>query len=157
MKFESSVKEISHSQDKVYGKLSDLNNLQVLKDKLQDPAFRQQIETQIPADKMASVQKYLDSLRIDADSVSISVDPVGEIGFQVVEREPMKCIKLASTKSPIGLKMWIQMLPVTESSSKIRLTVDADVNPFMGAMISKPLKEGVEKIAEVLTKIPYDL
>lgn len=157
MKFESSVREIPYSQDKVYGKLSDLNNLQALKERLQDPAVRQQLASQIPSDKIDSVEKYLRTLRIDADSISVSVDPVGEIGFEVIEREPMKCVKFATTKSPVGLKMWIQILPVTDETSKLRLTVDADVNPFMGAMLSKPLKEGTERFAEALTKIPYDL
>lgn len=155
MKFESNVKTIPHSQGDVYGKLSDLNNLAGVMTKLNDPEVREKIKEHVPEEKLDSVQKYLDSLKLDSDSVSITVEPIGELGFQIAEREPDKCIKFKSTKSPVGLTMWIQIVPTSDSSSKMKLTVDADVNPFLGAMVSKPLKESVEKVADMLSMIPY--
>ncbi len=155
MKFESNVKTIPHSQGEVYGKLSDLNNLAGVMTRLNDPEVREKIKEHVPEEKLDSVQKYLDSLKLDSDSVSISIEPIGELGFKIAEREPDKCIKFKSTKSPVGLTMWIQIVPTSDSSSKMKLTVDADVNPFLGAMVSKPLKEGVEKVADMLSLIPY--
>ena len=38
----------------------------------------------------------------------------------------------------------------------MKLTIDADVNPFIKAMVSKPLKEGIERMADVLAAIPYE-
>jgi hypothetical protein len=35
------------------------------------------------------------------------------------------------------------------------VTIEAEVNFFMKAMVSKPLKEGAEKLAEMLSRIPY--
>ncbi|MCQ2077721.1 MAG: SRPBCC family protein [Bacteroidaceae bacterium] len=156
MKFESNVKNIPHPQGKVYAKLSNLNNLAEIVTALKDPQKRSQLSKVVPEEKLESAERSLDSLRVDSDSVSVNVPPVGEIGFKIAEREPDKCIKLESTKSPLGLKMWIQILPVTESGSKMKLTVDADVNPFLGAIVSKPIKEGVEKIADMLSVIPYE-
>lgn len=67
----------------------------------------------------------------------------------------MKCIKFEGDKTPIPLNLWIQILPVTEEEAKIKVTIGADVNMFMKAMVSKPLQEGAEKLADMLTKIPY--
>lgn len=101
MKFESNVKTIPHSQGDVYGKLSDLNNLAGVMTKLNDPEVREKIKEHVPEEKLDSVQKYLDSLKLDSDSVSIAVEPIGELGFQIAESEPDKCIKFKSTKSPV--------------------------------------------------------
>ena len=155
MKFESKIKDILYSQEKVYGKLSDLNNLTDVLDKMKDPAMREKLEAQIPESKLDSIQGYLDSMTVSADQVSVNVAPMGEIGFSIVERTPIECIKFKSTNSPVGLTLWIQVLPTSDTSSKIKLTVDADVNPFIAAMVSKPLKDGVERLADMLTMIIY--
>ena len=47
------------------------------------------------------------------------------------------------------------MLPVNETSSKMKVTVDADIPFMLKGMVSGPIQEGVEKIAEALAMIPY--
>ena len=94
-KFESDVKVIPYSQEKVYNKLSDLNNLEAVKDRL-------------PQDKVKD-------LSFDADTISFNVSPIGQITLKMVEREPYKCVKLESVNSTLHFNMWIQLVPVTES------------------------------------------
>ena len=134
-KFESAVKMIPASQTAVYGKLSDLNNLEKVKDHL-------------PQDKVKN-------LSFDAESLSIEVPPVGKIVLQIIEKEPCKCIKFATTTSPLPFNLWIQIVPVTESECKMKLTIGMKLNPFMKTMVQKPLQEGLEKMAETLSMINY--
>lgn len=134
-KFESSIKQIPYPQQAVYNTLSDLNNIENVRDR-------------IPADK-------LQNLSFDTDSVSISVPPVGEVRMRIVEREEPKCIKFESEQSPVPFHLWIQMLPVDETSSKMKVTIDAELNPFIRGMVSGPLKEGLEKVADALSMIKY--
>jgi carbon monoxide dehydrogenase subunit G len=56
----------------------------------------------------------------------------------------------------MAMTLWIQIVSTGEESCKIRLTLEADVNPFIAKMVEKPLKEGLEKIADALTIIPYN-
>lgn len=135
-KFESSVKQIPYSQEAVYRNISDLTNLERVRDR-------------IPADK---VQDFT----FTRDSVSVNAPMVGQIAVQVVEREEPKCVKFGSQQSPVPFNVWIQVLPVDEQTSKMKLTVDADIPFFMKGMISGPLQEGLEKIADALSKIPYE-
>ena len=51
---------------------------------------------------------------------------------------------------------WIQLLPVTEATSKMKLTISADLNPFIAGMVKKPLQEGIERIADALQAIKYE-
>ena len=134
-KFESSVKHVQASQEAVYAKLSDLSNLEHLKDR-------------IPADKVSN-------LSFDSDSLSFEVSPVGKITLQIVEREPCKCIKFGTTVSPLPFNLWIQIVPVTETECKMKLTIGMELNPFMKAMVQKPLQEGLEKMADALSMVSY--
>lgn len=132
---ESSVKVIPYSQERVYNKLSDLSNLEAVKDRL-------------PQDKVQD-------LSFDSDTLSFSVPPVGQLTLQIIEREPCKCIKLATTNSPIPFNMWIQLVETGEEECKMKVTIGMDINPFMKAMVQKPLQEGLEKMVEMLAIINY--
>lgn len=133
--YESSVKCIPYSQERVYTKLEDLNNLEGLKDK-------------IPADKIKE-------FTYNRDEATVNVPPVGNVTIRVIEREVPKCIKLEAVGSPIPITMWIQIIPNGENASKMRVVVKAEINFMLKAMIEKPLKEGIEKIAEALSLIAY--
>ena len=133
--FESSVKVIPYSQERVYSKLSDLSNLEAIKDRL-------------PQDKVQD-------LSFDSDTLSFSVSPIGQLTLQIVEREPSKCIKLATTNSPIPFNMWIQLVATGEEECKVKVTIGMDINTFMKAMVQKPLQEGLEKMVEMLAVINY--
>jgi hypothetical protein len=46
-------------------------------------------------------------------------------------------------------------LPVEAGQAKLKVTIRAEVNMFMKAMVTKPLQDGVDKLAEMLSMIPY--
>ena len=133
--YESSVKNIPFSQERVYSKLEDLNNLEALKGKL-------------PEDKVKD-------FTYSRDEATVNVPPMGNVTIRVIEREAPKCIKLEASGSPIPLCFWIQIIPDGEEASKLRVVAKADINFMFRAMIEKPLKDGLEKIAETLSMISY--
>jgi len=128
--------------------LNNLNNVQRLKDRFPEGSTGN-------AD-MDKVKDKLQSLSFDHDSLSVSVDPVGQISMRIIERDEPKTIKFESDNSPLSFNFWIQILPVTETSSKMKLTIDADIPFFAKGMVSKPLQEGIEKIADALAMIPFE-
>ena len=139
-RIESSVKHIPYSQEQVYAKVSDLSNLRYLVDR-------------IPEDKRNNIN--LENLECTPDKVSTTVSPIGTVEIAVVARDPFKCVKMETLRSPIKLTLWIQLVSTGESSCKIKLTVDADLNMFMAKMAEKPLTEAVEKLADMLSMLPY--
>ena len=80
---------------------------------------------------------------------------VGSISLHVVEREAPKTIKFESAAGPVPFNFWIQLLPVTEETCKMKLTLKAELNIFIKGMLQKPLQEGIEKMADVLQAIDY--
>ena len=135
MNYESSIRQIDYPQECVYALLSDMNNIDKVKDR-------------IPEDKA-------NGLTFDANSIGINT-PMGAVKLVIVEREAPKCIKFETAESPLPFNFWIQILPVSETTSKMKLTIKAELNPFIKGMVSKPLTEGIEKIADALQAIHYE-
>ncbi|UKK48309.1 SRPBCC family protein [Prevotella sp. E9-3] len=133
--FESSIKQVPFAQQAVYAKLSNLSNLESVRDR-------------VPNDK-------LQDFTFDNDSVSISVAPVGKITLRICDREEPKCVKFETVESPLPFNLWIQILPVTAETSKMKVTVKADIPFMLKGMVSGPLQDGVEKIADALALIDY--
>ena len=146
--FESNIKQNPHKQGSVFNTLSDLNNLQVLKDRFE------QVKDQIPEDKRKEMEKLKD-LRFDSDSITINAPMVGDLKMRIIDRDFPKTIKFETENSPIPFNFWIQLLPTGEFSCKMKLTIKAELNMFIKGMVKKPLQEGIEKIADALAMIPY--
>lgn len=137
-KIESTIRQISYPQASVYAMLSDLSDLGNI-DRVRD---------RLPEDKIKD-------LSFDSDSISISTQ-MGAVKLVIVEREAPKTIKFETQESPLPFNFWIQLLPVTDTTCKMKLTIKADLNPFIGGMVKKPLQEGIEKIADALQMIQYE-
>ena len=134
-KFESSVKQIPYPVENVYRNISDLSNLERVRDR-------------IPEDK-------INDFSFDEDTVTLNVQPVGELKLRICDREEPKCVKFETVQSPVPFNVWIQVLPVDEQNSKMKVTVKAELNPFIKSMVEKPLQEAVEKIADALAQVQY--
>ena len=83
------------------------------------------------------------------------VNPVGKVKFNIIDRQPNSTIKFEAEQVPFGLNLWIQLKATDESETKMKLTVKADLNPFIKPMVAKPLQQAIDKIADMLAVIPY--
>jgi len=156
-KYESSVKLIHYPQASIFAKLSDLRNLEAIKERASDPAFVEQLRAsgQVPEDKLEQIQGLVQRMEFTVDRVTIPDTPLGAVSLQIVDREEPKCVKFEVRGAPVAANLWIQLLPTSTYESKMKCTVGADLNFFMKQMAKKPLQEGVEKLADMLAMIPY--
>ncbi|NLX65781.1 MAG: SRPBCC family protein [Bacteroidales bacterium] len=132
----SEVKTILHNDADVFRVLSDLRKLDLVTDMIPEERIKE--------------------FSFDQDSVSFQVDPVGAVSFLVVEREPNKLVKFKSEGLPFDIFLWIQLVAKAEKDTRLRMTVKADLNPFIRSMVEKPMKEAVDKISDMLAQLPYD-
>lgn len=135
--FTSEIKTIPHCDADIFAVLSDMSNLELAKDRIPE-------------------NDKIKDFTFDKDSCSMKVDPIGNVRFVIIEREPNSTIKFEAEQLPVGLNMWIQLKASSENETKMKLTVRADLNPFLKPMVSKPLQQGLDKVAEMLAAIPYD-
>ena len=90
------------------------------------------------------------------ESIGEDGGPIGSITFRIIDREPNKTIKFEAENSPLPLNLWIQLVSTGENETASRITVKAELNPFIKPMVSKPLQEGVDKMADMLVILPYE-
>jgi hypothetical protein len=144
-KFTSDVKIIQHPQEIVYNYLSDFNNI----GQYFNEYTLAQISQQFP-------KVNITDSKCDTDGIHLTISQVGEVGLKVIDRESPKMIKATGTgKIPFELFLWIQILPVTSSQCKIRLTLQAHLNMMMKMMAGKKMQEGINNLADALTRFPY--
>jgi len=147
-KYISEVKVIEAPHHVVYNRLSDLENLV----ELFDPLRLNDLKKNFPN----APDIKLDNFRATSDECSFTISPIGKIGVRIIEREPSKLIKLSGSQTiPFQFTCWIQLLPTDETNCKVKITLHAELNTMIKMMVDKHLKEGVNRIADALTKIPY--
>lgn len=134
--FVSEIKKIPHKEDDVFRVLSDLSKLELIKD-------------HIPEDKISD-------LYYDSDTVSFNVSPIGNVKFNIVEREANKTVKFKSENLPFETYLWIQLVPKAENDTRMRITIRTKLNRLMKGMVTKPIKDGMSKVADVIASLPYD-
>jgi len=133
--FESEIKKAEYNDSEIFGLLSDLNNIEKIMDK-------------IPQDKIKD-------LEFDTDSCRFTIDMAGQIGLRIVEREPFKTIKFESEFSPVNFNLWIQLKQVEEKDTRVKVTLKADLSMMMKMVLSQPMETFVNKLAEIISQLPY--
>lgn len=144
-RYVSEVKTVNQNQEIIFNYLSDFSNLS----KYINEGLLEKMTEQVPQIKISNFES-------DADSCRFEISGVGPAEIRIIEREPHKNIKVASTGSlPVGITFWIQLLPVAAYETKLRLTLDAEMSMMIKMLVNKKLEEGIDKMADMLAGLPY--
>jgi len=144
-KYVSEVKTINNSQEIIYNYLSNFENLS----KYVNEGLLQKMTEQIP-------QIQISNFESDADSCRFQISGMGLAEIRIIERETFKTIKISSSGSlPVSIVFWIQLLPVAEYETKLRLTLNAEMSMMIKMMVNKKLEEGINRLADMLATLPY--
>ena len=153
-KYESSVKQVNAPVERVYAVISDLERLRPVIEMAQNNEMIKEKLREAGQDP-AQLEKLKD-MNLTSDRVSFPAPMVGEVAVAIIEREENKCVKFETEKSPVDANLWIQVLPVTDTTSKMRVTLKADLNPMMKMILGSKLEKGVDQFADMLSMLPYN-
>ena len=128
--YQSKTITVNKPFEEVYGKVSDLKNLEQFRDR-------------IP-------KEYTVNFECDTDYVQFRVAPVGDLLLRIVERGADK-IRLNIEKLPFKAEMSMNIGNVSPSETNIQLVLDADIPFFVKHIVGNKLEEGMNKIADILT------
>ena len=147
-KYESSVKQVNAPVERVYSVISDLERLRPVIEMAQNNEMIKEKLREAGQDP-AQLEKLKD-MNLTSDRVSFPAPMVGEVAVAIIEREENKCVKFETEKSPVDANLWIQVLPVTDTTSKMRVTLKADLNPMMKMILGSKLEKGIDQFADML-------
>lgn len=133
--FESKIKSIYFPQETIYNVLSDFNNLTFVKNR-------------IPQDKIKDIS-------FDTDSVSMTVEMMGNVKLRIINREPYKTIKITAEGTPSEAYMWIQLKEVDKNDTKIKITIKTKLNAMIKMMLKGKIDLFINGLADALVGIDY--
>ena len=135
-KYESKIQSIPAPVDKVYLVLSNMMNLERVRDL-------------IPADKVQEMD-------LSEDAVKFKVDGLAQkVTIRIVDKIENDTIKFGLDNMPVAGNFWIQLKEVAPNDTRVKLTVKADIPVFFRMMIEKKLQQGLDDAAVMLTQFPY--
>lgn len=129
--------------EKVFDKLSNLENLQGMLDKV--PADR------IPEDK----RQMFENIRITPDTIEVPGGPMGNLVFRVVEKISPSLIKLQGEGIPIEMSLALHVHPLTEATSQANVDIDINIPAMLKPMIGGQIQKIANQFGEVLGAIPF--
>lgn len=144
-KYVSEVKTIDHNQQVVFNYLSNFENLSTYL----NSGLIEKITEKVPQIKITDFES-------DQDSCKFNITGIGLAEIKIVNREPFKTIKVESSGGlPLSFTFWIQLVPIDEYKTKMRLTLHAEMSMMIKMMAGNKLEEGINQLAETLSKLPY--
>jgi len=128
VKIESRIGKLNSDSERIYCFLSDCNNFQqfITHDRIND-------------------------WHSDGDSCGFTIENIGSVDFHIVERRAGELIKFSIENDKAeNIFLWIQLKSINPSDTRVKLTAKLDANPMLKMLISKPLKNVLDKIVETL-------
>ena len=133
MKVESHIGVIPENEEKIFAFFSNLNHIEPL----------------IPKEKLSSWD-------FQVDHCKLGIAGLGEIGLSILEKKPCSLIKLGSGEdSAYDFTLWIQLNQVSEKDTRVKITLQAHLNPFLQVMAKKPLQNFVDTLVDRMHDIQY--
>lgn len=142
-KYKSAAVDLPVSAERVYEKMSNLENLRTLLDKI--PAEK------IPADKLEMFR----SLEITSDSITVPAGPVGALTFRTVERRAPEYVKMQGEGTPVAISLGLHITPCGESASQAQVEVDVALPPMLAPMVGGQIQKLADQFGDVIKSIPF--
>jgi carbon monoxide dehydrogenase subunit G len=117
MRIESDKSQINKPASEVFAFLSNFNNFQ----KLMPPQVVDWQSTE--------------------NDCSFKISGMATIGMKIIEKNPNSLIKITSNgKVPFTFTLNVHLTEISPTQTSGQLIFEADINPMMGMMVEKPLR-----------------
>ena len=141
--YSSSDIKLPASAETVFSKLSNLENLKSMLDKV--PADK------IPADK----RDMFENIKITPDTIEVPGGPMGNLIFRVAERVSPSLISLKGEGIPINMSVDFHIQPQSESSSTAKVNFNLDIPALLKPMVGGQIQKMANQFGDVIAAIPF--
>lgn len=128
-KFESKVVTLNRNDEDIYNFISKFSNF----------------TPYIPTDKVEGWSATEDACKLKVQGI--------ETGLKIIERTPFHTIKITGDGAPLEFFLWVQLKQVAENDTKMKLTINAELNFMMKALLKNKLSEGLDAMADQIAMV----
>lgn len=122
--------------DQLFERFSDLTNLQR---KLRE----------LPEDQLARIGE----VNFTPDTMSIITPQVGELKFQVTERQAPSHVAFSAVSSPLPLLMSINFKEVDANSTEVTAAIDVEIPMMLRPLIGGKIQEAADKFGQLMSQL----
>lgn len=133
-RYESKPTIVEKPVEEVYDRFSDLT------------IFEKQLD-QLPAEQ----REKIGEVHFDKDSIAIVTPQVGELKFEVIERQAPDKIVFGSPASPVPLTMSINLRSVDAASTEIATVIDVDIPVMLRPFVGPKLQQAADQFGEMIS------
>ena len=101
------------------------------------------------------VREKLQSVTFSNDGVSFNVPPMGEMRMLFTERVAPSRIVIGPESSPVPFSLAINIGEDAGGNAIIQTAMDIERNMFLRQMVGNKIGDGVDRMAEMLARLPY--
>jgi hypothetical protein len=85
------------------------------------------------------------------------VDPLGRTGLMIIEKQPYKLVKMSSDPefSSYQFLIWVQLKKLSDRDTRIKITVEPQVNKMLLPMIRGPLKKLADGLIDKMESFDF--
>ena len=142
-KYSSGNIKLNGSAQAVYDKLSNLENLQGMLNK-------------VPADKIPEDKRQIfENIKITPDTIEVPGGPMGNLVFRVTERKAPSLIKLNGEGIPVEMSLALHIEPINSESSSANVDIDINIPAMLKPMIVGQIQKIADQFGDVLGAIPF--
>ena len=100
-----------------------------------------------------ALQDKVEEWQADEDSCSFKAKGF-TVKLRIIDKEAPKYVKITGDDGgvPIDFAFWIQLQPVAERDTRIRLVLHAELNMMMKMMIGGKIKSALDQIVEGIAR-----
>lgn len=130
-KIESEIVETGKPAPKLFEFLSNFNNFQSL------------------------MPEQITNWQSTEETCTFTIKGMATIGMRIAGKTPHSLIHIVSDgKVPFDFTLDVELTALSETNCKGQLKMNADVNPFMAAMVTGPLRNFLNMLAKKMTEVP---
>lgn len=104
---------------------------------------------ELPADQRAKIG----DVDFQTDSITINTPQVGQIKFEVVERQEPHRVVFGTTSSPVPLTMTATFKAVDDSSTEVATVIDVEIPAMLRPFVGPKLQEAADKFGDLISKL----
>ncbi len=135
-KYSSKPVTINRPQAEVYTRLSDLSSLQGSLESL-------------PEDK----RKQLGEVSFDRDSITIITPQVGQIKFEIIERDEPSRVVFGTPSSPLPLTLTVDIKADGDDKSIVEVVIDVEIPMMLRPLVGGKLQEAANQFGTMLSNL----
>lgn len=103
----------------------------------------------IPAGQL----EQIGGLRLDADSLIITVPQFGDIRFSIIESRPTDRVVYQAENFPLPLNISIGFASLTPESTEVTTAIDVDIPAIMRPFVGSKIQWAADHFSDIIAKL----